>query len=97
MTQTYDIVAECEVTVLAISGVEEIASQSGWNFGPNPAISEITLNSNREGRVEIYNLSGSLVISDNIIAGPNKIDISNLRQGIYLIRLDNKTMKLIKK
>lgn len=96
-TQTYDITAECEVTVSALSGVEDVENDSNWNFGPNPAESMITINSNREGRIEIYNMSGSIVISSNVISGSNSIDISNLRQGIYLIRLGHKTMRLIKK
>ena len=55
-------------------------------------------------KIEIYNLSGSLVQSEkfNITSGDTKkqIDISNLTSGVYLLKViannEYKTIKVVK-
>lgn len=57
---------------------------------PNPASDFIILGNEQisEGRFEIYNLLGEMVMQ-NIFAEKQKIDISTLTKGIYLINIQN--------
>ena len=57
---------------------------------PNPANKQI--NVNFEGFKQIYNMLGERVIQ----TFDNKIDISNLSRGVYVIKLENISIRLIK-
>jgi hypothetical protein len=58
---------------------------------PNPADKQIDVNYN--GLKQIYNMLGERVIHTY----DNKIDISNLTAGVYVIKLENISIRLIKK
>ena len=66
---------------------------------PNPAknIINIKIDSRLYGidNIEIYNISGKCVISTSI-ENYNKIDISNLKQGIYFVRIGEYSSKFVK-
>lgn len=65
------------------------------NLYPNPAHDYLYIRSVREYQVaEIYNSEGRLIISNSINANENKINISDMPNGYYFIRLigDDKTV-----
>ena len=63
---------------------------------PNPADKEITVRDAKEGDgYTIYDYSGKLMKQGIIIRG--KIDLSSLIQGNYLLKVNNKSYKFIKK
>ena len=57
---------------------------------PNPADKQIVIN--HEGLKQIYNIIGEKVIHTY----ENKIDISNLSKGVYVIKLEDISIRLIK-
>lgn len=63
---------------------------------PNPASSEVFI-SGIEGKqtLEVYSISGILVMKSSVENG-SAINISNLRQGVYIVKVDGKTVKLCK-
>ncbi len=63
---------------------------------PNPASSEVFI-SGIDGRqtVEIYSISGVLVMK-SVVENGSAININNLRQGVYIVKVDGKTVKLCK-
>lgn len=68
-------------------------------ISPNPAFSSISLGSNiiNSGYVEIYNMFGKKVLSQDVSLNSSSIDISMLPKGIYSILLkDNKLSKASK-
>ena len=76
---------------------------SGFSIFPNPVINELSFKANQPiTNIEIYNILGERVlrINDSNIIN-NKIDVSNLKSGNYLIKIQindiSKTYKLIKK
>ena len=74
----------------------DFVERNTLNIYPNPADDIINVFSAGEfGKVEIYNVSGQRVYSDNI--RNNSINVSHLDSGIYLIKSDNKYSKFIKK
>jgi hypothetical protein len=101
-TFIYDNSVNCFV------GISEQSQEASIMVYPNPTTGittvDIEISLNTESRIEIYNLSGSLVQSEKFIltSGDNKkkIDISNLTNGIYLLKVSAnnkyKTIKVIK-
>ncbi len=66
---------------------------------PNPASDYIVINGITNSEIYIiYNLLGKLVMSGNINKTNKIIDISNLINGLYLVKIGNKkTIKIIKR
>lgn len=66
---------------------------------PNPAGNTITILGIPEGpgRLSVYSMDGSLVISSEISADQETLDISNLPQGLYLVSVPGLTSKFVKK
>lgn len=83
-----------------ITSIDEINSNAkAISIFPNPANTEINivLPSNDNTQIEITNAIGQLIIKDQ---NKNKIDISNLKNGLYFISLkygqQTYTQKIIK-
>ncbi len=78
--------------------VPNINPESEFSIFPNPAKNKIYI-SGKEGRiikeVSIYNQLGQKVISEKHIT--NMIDISNLRQGMYVIELVSNNSRIREK
>jgi uncharacterized repeat protein (TIGR01451 family) len=58
---------------------------------PNPAQDQLNLRINnfkndKNSFVDIYNLSGQLVLSQTLVSNNNKIDLGNLNKGLYLLK-----------
>ncbi len=66
-----------------------------WKIQPNPAQSYITLSgiSNFDGKIEVLNLLGEIIFSQNVFSIENtSITVEHLQNGIYFIRYyDNET------
>ncbi len=70
------------------------------SLSPNPTLGTFTINTNPD-RVEVYSITGQLVKSFKGTNTNNQYDVSELGQGVYLVKItDNnsneKTMRLIK-
>lgn len=61
---------------------------------PNPATLFISLNAT--GRVEIYSTNGNKVYENTRYTSGEQINVSHLANGVYFVKADNKTIKLIK-
>jgi hypothetical protein len=70
-------------------------NSSSFSLVPNPASSEISL-TGYSGDIEIVNLSGQSVIKTNILSG-QPIDVSNLSNGAYVVKLLNNSTLVVKK
>ncbi len=59
--------------------------------------SQLHISSDKElGRVSVYSISGSMIV--DFVTSSNKatVDMSNISQGVYIIRCGVKTVKVIK-
>jgi len=68
---------------------------------PNPIAGDlITIKTNQTIKVEVFNVLGKSLFSETLYPNKNKMDVSKLSKGIYLLRLDTSsgtvTKKLIK-
>ena len=69
-----------------------------FNIFPNPAseIVSVTLNQS-QANFQLYSISGKLVLSKQLNYGENRIHLSNLSSGIYLVRLNSEQSSITKK
>lgn len=71
-------------------------TQNNIKLYPNPSNSRINLsNIKSKTLISIYNIKGELVSSE-IIYQDQSINISNLNNGIYIVKVGNKEFKLVK-
>ena len=86
-----------------ISGVKEVYNRNNKQFDiyPNPSNGLVTFNSNFKlnNKIEILNVTGQIVHTVNITSKNQQIDLRNLSNGLYFIKVSNdkyfKTEKLI--
>ncbi len=69
---------------------------------PNPATNALHLNIDGDATLSITDIQGRRLLEKNVSDGDNKIDISELRSGMYIYQVsgsnsENKTGKFIKK
>ena len=88
------------ITVNIATGISENTSN---NFDikafPNPVINEVTIKSNTNGdlgKVSVFNIAGQLVYEDKVEGNTTKIDFFSFSSGVYIVKVGEKSMKLIK-
>ena len=71
---------------------------------PNPVVNELTINlpSNiKNADVRIVDVTGRTVSNNNVTINNNKLDVSHLAQGVYIVEIKTEkgttSKKLIKK
>ena len=62
---------------------------------PNPASSKIQIEILKPAAIEIFNAAGALVLSIVGTKGMNSLDVENLNQGTYLIKVDDLTQPIL--
>lgn len=67
---------------------------SGLSVYPNPATTQITVKAN--GLVQVYDLSGKLVLSQQSVNGTAVVNISRLAKGTYVVKSGTGNAKFIK-
>ncbi len=68
-------------------GMENIAADLDLNIYPNPATEYMMIDLNQNATISIYSLAGTLVKSIDIDGNNSKVDISDLADGAYLLKL----------
>ena len=85
-------------------GVNNIDFKNNINVYPNPAQIDLFINSNNitgNMNVKLYSITGQLLIEENMEASmTNKINVSNLQDGIYMLSITgnnekNATIKVV--
>ncbi len=94
-----EIVTE-QVVIEPITGIQETENMQDIAVYPNPVNDYITvnideLNSNNQD-LQIYDITGKLVLKQNIDNGTMKIDIKHLKSGVYIIKNGGNIRKFIK-
>ena len=62
---------------------------------PNPTKGEITVSNVEDARLEIINLSGTVLLSDNSLDNERSFDLSNYNSGLYLLKITSKDSKTV--
>jgi hypothetical protein len=84
--------------------VEEVALDDIIKISPNPATTEVNLKwligtpASVKAKVQIYDLAGKLVVDQTMEGiGTESIDVSSLKQGVYMVRVTNGDFTTTKK
>jgi|GEM_PF-644080 len=85
-------------------GINDITFNSNINVYPNPTSNELNISTNNLSgnmNIKLYSVTGKLMINENVDASiNNKIDVSNLQDGIYMLAIEgskgqNTTVKVV--
>ncbi|HZK03838.1 MAG TPA: T9SS type A sorting domain-containing protein [Bacteroidaceae bacterium] len=77
------------------SGVNNL-NTSKISIYPNPFTDYIVVSAQKNGTATIYNLSGKAMLNTDIKNGSNYIDTSLLTKGVYILKIDGNSIKIIK-
>jgi uncharacterized repeat protein (TIGR01451 family) len=80
-------------TNMWFDGIEELNNK--LRVTPNPAHSTLTIELAHEQKVKIFDLSGQLLIFQDVIPG-QQIDIQDLKPGLYIVETEEQRTKFIK-
>jgi hypothetical protein len=70
------------------AGIEETMNISSLLVYPNPADEFIFINENLNAtHLKIYNMLGKLIMEQKISASKNNINVSQLKNGMYIIQI----------
>lgn len=85
-----EIVSQTTCQALAIDEME-----MDFHFYPNPANDKLTIENptNQELSVEVYNLLGSLVLSQKV---QSEVDLSVLKSGFYQLKINSTVYSIVK-
>ena len=79
------------------TAIEDVITPSTIHIYPNPTADMLIIDGvTAKQEIAIYSLNGSKVLSTQSQEGTNTIQVSELPNGVYLLRLSNETFKLIK-
>lgn len=70
--------------------------EENLNIYPNPTADYVTIKTNGNDNIIIYDVIGKQVVNVVSDSMSTKIDISHLPKGMYIVEIGNKTQKLIK-
>ncbi len=79
-----------------LSSIADIEWQDG-NLVEHISPDEIAINSEAGSMVAIYNLTGAEMVTRRIQAHGETICITSLPQGVYIVKADERTTKIIKR
>jgi len=91
-------VQKIEFTLLnGVDAVKEIGT--AMVIYPSPAVDKITLANIPEGAklAVLYRLDGRVISTISLASASQDIDVSSLPSGFYLLRVNNNTVKFVKK
>jgi hypothetical protein len=55
-------------------------------------LNELIIKSNKNSNVTLININGSKVKTYSIVEGQNNIDVSELKNGLYFLMVDEKSL-----
>lgn len=78
---------------------EKISTKTNATVFPNPTngIVYVTTENNVSTVVELYNVVGEKLSSDKIQGNTHQLNLTSYPSGVYFLKLNNKTTKIIKK
>ncbi len=77
------------------TGFDEITAET-ISVYPNPFADYIIVNAVAASTATIYNVSGTAVVQTNIQSGANRIETSTLSKGVYVLKVGDTMVKIVK-
>ncbi len=73
--------------ILTLVGPGQDAALNGLHVHPTPASDSVTLELAHPGRATVLDIGGREVMRKELPAGATKLDVSKLREGLYIVQL----------
>ena len=70
--------------------------ETTFNVYPNPFTDYIMVNTSVAGTATIYNLSGTAILNANIQIGSNRIEVSAWPKGVYVLKVGEIAVRIVK-
>ncbi len=85
--------------VISLSAMLSAAEIGPISMQPNPAHNQVTITwqTAEQYKIEIYSVLGQLVYQQKQLSSNTSIDIQNLPNGIYLVRISNGETQVVKR
>ncbi len=86
-----------QIFATALHTAQENVVENGFSIYPNPATDGFTINAGDQPAVlSVYDQSGNLLLTQQVV-GKTYISISSLRPGVYVVKANGQSVKLLKK
>ena len=103
IVQTDGVVATADMSEITriyfgeYTGIAKVDFNNGKELVSYISSDEIAVNCAVGEEISIYNVSGTMVLNVNQGSEGGSVSIANLPKGIYLLRVNRQTVKIIKK
>ncbi|MFY8034172.1 MAG: T9SS type A sorting domain-containing protein, partial [Flexibacteraceae bacterium] len=98
-TYTFSVTANqpyrLQLRVGSVTGIESFKANV-FEVYPNPASDKVTIRTNGTGTLEVLNVVGQVVISQPA-SETNEINVSKLAKGVYTVKFNGNSQKLVVK
>lgn len=78
------------VIVNECTGLDKIVTDLNFKIYPNPVTSDLSIESEQEAELFIYDALGKQIVHSNQPAGKQNIEFASYANGVYIIKLINK-------
>ena len=78
------------------TGIENIEN-GVINTYPNPVIDYLNIEVKDASTIKIYNVIGKMLFNENLNSGLNTLDLSTIREGVYIAKIGKITQRIVKK
>ncbi len=96
-TEDGNYTATCAITVTAATGIDDI-DNTALILQPNLVETHFTVTiSGKSSVLEIYNINGKKIRSIAITGNKQIVNVSDLKSGIYIAKINNKVTKFVKR
>ena len=99
-TSTETAAATWEVADFHIyTGYDAVNENEAVKFDlyPNPATSVVMLNAEQAAEAQIMDMAGRMVMVVNVNEGENAINVAELSNGVYFVKMNGTVVKFIKR
>lgn len=70
---------------------------ASFNLYPNPASSVIRIEAEAAAEAQIMDMAGRMVMSVNVNEGENSVNVADLANGVYFVKINGSVVKFIKR
>ncbi|TLX76568.1 T9SS type A sorting domain-containing protein [Labilibacter sediminis] len=72
------------------TGISVDGEDVGISVYPNPATDYVNIELSNNATLTVYSVTGAVVLNKEVFAGLNRVDISSLNSGVYLLSIEVK-------
>ena len=93
----YKILPRSESDIVVVTGINSV-NASKVQIYPNPAVDFVNIKTQEKGaNVQISDITGKVVYTTTMTTNNASIDVSNYKNGVYFVKVNNSVYKIVKK